>query len=282
VTPGWTAALDAAAGARVTLVIGAGDTGKSTLVGRLAGALAERGRTVAVVDADLGQSDVGPPTTIGLGRVRGPLARLADAELLGMEFLGVTSPATCLGPTAEATARQVRRALAAGFEHVLVDTSGLVEGALGRALKRVKLDRVTPDALLVLQRTDECEPILNTLAARARPRVVRLPASATARRSPAVRRDARERSLDAYLAGAVPVSLDLARVTARPAPAARGLTVREAAGALVGLDDREGRTLGLGWIRAIDLAGARLTVETRVDGSHVAAVTIGRERYRAA
>jgi polynucleotide 5'-hydroxyl-kinase GRC3/NOL9 len=279
VTEGWTAALHAAAAAPVTLVIGANDTGKSTLVGRLAGALAVRGHAVAVVDADLGQSDVGPPTTVGLGRVRGPLARLADAELLDLEFLGVTSPAACPAATADATARQVARARAAGFERVLVDTSGLVEGALGRALKRLKLERVAPDALLVLQRTAECEPILSALPPRVRPRVVRLPAAAPGRRTPAVRRHARRRSLDAHLAGAAPLTLDLADVTVRPAPGARGLTLPEAAGALVALADHEGRTLGLGWISAIDLDAAQLTVQTGVDGARVAAVMVGRERY---
>jgi polynucleotide 5'-hydroxyl-kinase GRC3/NOL9 len=282
VSEGWAAALHAAAAAPVTLVIGASDTGKSTLVGRLAGALAGRGHAVAVVDADLGQSDVGPPTTVGLGRVRAPLVRLADAELLDLEFLGVTSPATCPAATADATARQVARARAAGFGRVLVDTSGLVEGALGRALKRLKLERVAPDVLLVLQRAAECEPILTALRVGARPCVVRLPAAAPGRRTAAVRRHARQRSLEAHLAGAAPVTLDLAGVAVRLAPGTRGLTLSEAAGVLVALDDREGRTLGLGWISAIDLDAARLTVQTRVEGARVAAVVIGRERYRVA
>ena len=276
------AALDAAAAARVTLVIGANDTGKSSLVARLAGALAGRGAAVAVVDADLGQSDVGPPTTVGLGRVRGPLARLADAELIGLEFLGVTSPATCLRETADAAARLVGRALAGRAAHVLVDTSGLVEGRFGQALKRLKIERVAPDVLLVLQAGDECEPILRALPASGGPAVVRLPAAPTMRRTATVRRRAREQALEAHLAGAVPVTLDLARVPARPALPRRGLTVIDAAGALVGLDDADGRTLGLGWISAIDTAKGRVTVETRVDGATIAGIVIGRERYRAA
>jgi polynucleotide 5'-hydroxyl-kinase GRC3/NOL9 len=131
------AALDVAAAARVTLVLGATDTGKTTLVTRLAGALAAAGRSVGVVDADLGQSDVGPPTTVGLGRVRQPIAHLADAELIALEFLGATSPARCMRETAEATARLVRRALDLGCDRVLVDTSGLVAGPFGVALKRL-------------------------------------------------------------------------------------------------------------------------------------------------
>jgi polynucleotide 5'-hydroxyl-kinase GRC3/NOL9 len=280
VSDAWAAAVDAAAAAPVTLVIGPTDTGKSTLVARLAGALAGHGRAVSVVDADLGQSDVGPPTTVGLGRVHGPLQRLADAELVGLEFLGVISPATCPRETADATARLVRRALAAGSAHVLVDTSGLVEGRLGLALKRLKIERVAPDVLLVLQRAGECEPILTALAGAPRPSVVRLPAAPTTRRSAAARRGARTRSLQAHLTGAVPVTLDLARVAARPAPAGREPAVIGAIGTLVGLQARDGRTLGLGWISAFDVTAARLTVETGVDAGRIAALAIGRERYR--
>jgi polynucleotide 5'-kinase involved in rRNA processing len=194
----------------------------------------------------------------------------------------VTSPAVCLRETAEATARLVRRALAAGASHVLVDTSGLVEGRFGVALKRLKIERVAPDVLLVLQAREECEPILRALPAAAAPAVVRLPAAVTAPRSAVARRRAREEALAAHLAGARPVTLDLARVPARLALPRRGLSVLDAAGALVGLDDREGRTLGLGWISAIDTATAQVTVQTRVDASRIAALAIGRERYRAA
>src|SRR5262249_19550722 len=159
--------------------------------------------------------------------------------------------------TAEATARLVRLGLASGCDRVLVDTSGLVEGPFGLALKRQKIDRVAPDVLLALQRADECEPILRLHANRARPAIVRPPAAATTRRSAAARRRARHRALQAHLAGAVPVTLDLTRVQARVAPATRGLTVVEVEGALVGLDDAGGRTLGLGWVTGLDLAKAR-------------------------
>ena len=79
------AVIDAAAGAAVVVVIGESDTGKTTLVTALANAAFARGFGVGIVDADLGQSEIGPPTTIGLGRVRGPLARMGDAEQIALE-----------------------------------------------------------------------------------------------------------------------------------------------------------------------------------------------------
>src|SRR5438093_12336399 len=209
-------ALEAAAEARVTLILGTSDTGKTSLAARLAGALAARGERVAVVDADVGQSEIGPPTTVGLGHVAGAVARLGDAEVIALEFVGDTSPVRYIRETADATGRLVRRALDAGFERVLVDTGGLVEGPLGLALKRAKVRAADPDLVLVLQRSDESEPIARALERDVRPRVVRLaPSPAVVRRSAARRREHRERALRDYLAHAATRTPPTARAPVR-------------------------------------------------------------------
>src|SRR5438874_7044368 len=214
------AALEAAAQARVTLILGTSDTGKTFLTARLAAALAARGERVAVVDADVGQSEIGPPTTVGLGGVSRALARLADAEVLAVEFVGDTSPVRYIRETAEATGRLVRRALSAGFERVLVDTGGLVEGPLGLALKRAKIRAVDPDLVLVLQRRDESEPIARALeSGGARPRVVRLaPSSAVVRRTATRRRRPPERDPRGYLPRAPATELRTPRLPPRGRP----------------------------------------------------------------
>ena len=216
VDPTWEAAATRAADARVMLVIGETDAGKTSFTTFLARALLERGVSVGVVDADLGQSDIGPPTTVGLGRVRLPVERLEDAEVVGLYFVGSTSPQGHLLPTVAGTRAMVQRALGLGFDRVIVDTSGLVQGEPGRLLKQHKIDLVEPDLVLALQRSGECEHILRPYAAGARPAVLRLaPAGVGRRRSQEERRQHRERSLQAYLAGARPVSLDLSRVILR-------------------------------------------------------------------
>ena len=144
-----------------------------------------------------------------------------------LEFLGVTSPATCLRETAEATARLVARALAEGCERVLVDTSGLVQGDLGRALKRVKIDRVRPDVVIALERAAECEPILRAYAGGS-PALVRLPAAPTTPRSALARRRQRVQALETHLAGDF---AGVAAVTAG-ASAADGFSAGRGAGLL--------------------------------------------------
>ena len=212
----WAPALAAARQARVVLALGESDIGKTTLVTALANAFLEEGGSVAIVDADLGQSNIGPPTTVGLGRPRAPLDRAADAEVAGLYFVGAISPREHLAETVLGTHRMTDRALALGVDRVIVDTSGLVQGELGRALKQAKVDLVAPDLVLCLQRDGECEPILLPYTAGRQPTIVRLgPVPDIRRRSVEERRQHRERAMAAYLAGARPVTLDLGRVVLR-------------------------------------------------------------------
>jgi polynucleotide 5'-hydroxyl-kinase GRC3/NOL9 len=215
----WAAAVDGAREARIVLVLGETDTGKTSLVTYLAGALLDSGRSVAVVDADLGQSEIGPPTTVGVGRLRGRVERLADAEVEGLFFVGTTSPPGRLVETVLGTRRMRDRALQLGVDCVLVDTSGLVVGEFGRRLKQAKIDLVSPDLVLCLQRDGECEPILRAYAGARRPSIMRMAAPSVARRrSPDERRQHRERAFQTHFAGARPVTLDLGRVVLREPP----------------------------------------------------------------
>ncbi len=335
----WEAAVRRAAEVRVTLIIGETDTGKTSFTTYLANGLVARGSPVGVVDADLGQSDIGPPTTVGLGLIRQPVEHLGEAEVGGLYFVGSTSPQGHLLPTVIGTKRMVEKALALGFDRVLVDTSGLVQGELGRTLKQHKIDLVDPDLLCCLQHGDECEPILKPYAPGRRPEILRLaPRPAGRKRSQEERRQHRDRTLQAYFHGARALYLDLGRVVLRrPAlfagqPLAgrqleelsgllndmvlwaerRGaelvlvtpdpikeFQVHQVAkrfdeavvinyslddfqGALAGLDNADGETLGLGIVRSFDFAKQLLVIETAVSEASIVAVAIGRQKFRPA
>lgn len=214
--PTWEAALRRAAEVRVILIIGETDTGKTSFTTYLANNLLSHGFRVGVVDADLGQSDIGPPTTVGLGLISQPVERLGEAEVVGLYFVGSTSPQGHLLPTVIGTKQMVEKAQVLGFDRVLVDTSGLVQGELGRTLKQHKIDLIDPDLLCCLQRGDECEHVLKPYAPGRRPEILRLaPGPAGRKRSQEERRQHRERTLQAYFHGARTLHLDLARVVLR-------------------------------------------------------------------
>ena len=271
----WRAALDAALDARVTVVIGPSDAGKTTLVAALAGELASGGARVGVVDADLGQSEIGPPTTVGLGRVTGPIERLSEAALVALHFVGVSSPGQDIRGAVEGARRMTDRARAGGFERIVVDTTGLVTGRLGLALKRQKIDAIDPDLVLVLERDRDCEAIVRRYDGAARPRIVRLPAGGRPRsRNQEARRRYRAAALERYLADARDVSLDLkGRAVQRPADVPLWAWV----GALCGLDDARGDTLALGVVEHV-LTGVVRVLAPLPPADEVTGLRIGRER----
>jgi len=281
--PGWERALERAARSRLTLLLGDSDAGKTALATFLANGLSARGFRVGVVDADLGQSEIGPPTTIGLGRVTRVLDRLRDADPAGLFFVGSTSPQGHLRSTVAGVRRMADRAAALGLERVLVDTSGLIEGELGRTLKRRKIEILDPDLLIGLQREEECEPLLRLFAARRRPAMLRLPVGDRARkRSADERRRHREAALDAYVRHAAPLRLALPGLSLRRmgdghlAAPVLPLDGEDLEGRLVGLDDPDGDTLGLGVIRAVDPRGDALVLDTPVREAQIAGLRLGR------
>lgn len=139
----------------VVMVVGAVDTGKTSFCAYLARALFERGIKVAVVDADLGQSDIGLPTTIGMGFVSHPIEKLSEVKCQAAYFVGSVSPVGFLLPTVTGTKLMVERALALGAEAVVMDTDGLVHGGAGFALKQHTFELVRPTHVVLLQRVNE-------------------------------------------------------------------------------------------------------------------------------
>ncbi|HYB43186.1 MAG TPA: Clp1/GlmU family protein, partial [Candidatus Methylomirabilis sp.] len=250
------------------------------------GALAARGALVGVVDADLGQSEIGPPTAVGLGRVVHPLGALEEAELIGLSFVGAISPAGHVEATVAGTGRMSERAFAAGLDRVIVDTSGLIDGELGRCLKRRKIERLDPDLVIALERGRECAALLGQLPGPERPEVLRLPvAEGARRRSIRERRRHREAAFDTYFEGAEPRRLALSDLAFRAGGDRRAGAVdardcRE--GMLVGLEDFRGDTLGLGVVRAVDVPARTLLLDTPVRDAPVAGVRLGSHSFHPA
>lgn len=274
--PGRALVLERAAAARLILILGDTDTGKTSLTAALAGDLAARGLPVGVIDADLGQSQIGPPAALGLGRVTARVAALADAEVVALAWVGRTSPAGLEEALWAGAGRLADRAAALDLRPVLVDTGGLVLGPLGRRLAVGTVRRLSPDLVVCLQRDRECEPILDEVAAGSGPEVLRLPvAPAVRRRTSHERRAYRERAFEAYFAGARLRALALGCV--ERSDGGDAVDGAAAPGALVGLLGRDGETLGLGRIVEVDPACERIAIETPV-AEGVARVLVGGER----
>jgi polynucleotide 5'-hydroxyl-kinase GRC3/NOL9 len=174
----WFALLDVLKEEKGTaILLGATDTGKSTLAKFLILNLCQRGLKVALVDADIGQSSLGPPTTIGLAVFKSDpdwKVVLSPPEIF---FVGSTTPEGHFPIHLQGVKKMVDKAISLQPELILVDTTGFVLGEAGKELKRRKIDLISPQFLLALQKSDEIEPILELYKGKSLCKIHRLPLS---------------------------------------------------------------------------------------------------------
>jgi polynucleotide 5'-hydroxyl-kinase GRC3/NOL9 len=204
ILPGWVRAADAAlARPGVVVVLGASDSGKTSLSRILAGIWTGGGRTVGLVDGDIGQSSIGPPATVGMAMFSAgrPIPGFPVSPTI--YFVGSSSPPGFFLPLILGTQALAQAAIAHGAEIVLVDTTGLIQGAVAASLKWHKLQALRPRHVLALQRAEELEPILRLVEGREDLEIHRLAVSSKAvRRSPAARRAFREERFRQYFRSA--------------------------------------------------------------------------------
>ncbi len=187
----------------MAVVLGASDSGKTTLCRILAEHWRAAGRTIGLVDGDIGQSSIGPPATVGLAIISPDLPLTPYPSPLSMRFVGSTSPPGHFLPHILETQALVHAAIAQGAEIVLVDTTGLISGAVAASLKWHKLLAIRPQHVLALQRQGELEPILRLLEGQRNLGIHRLPVSGKAtRRSHVARRAYREERFRKYFSSA--------------------------------------------------------------------------------
>jgi polynucleotide 5'-hydroxyl-kinase GRC3/NOL9 len=243
-------------------VIGASDTGKSTLARYLFQEMCRGGVCAAYLDADVGQSTLGLPTTLNLA-----LAAEPDDDGFpprgrrASYFVGSTTPRGHMLPTVIGAYRLRQRALALGAEAVVVDTTGLVDRAQGgKALKQWKIELLAPSVVIGLQRRRELEPILWPLRRDGRVRSVELRVSPhVVERSREARIVRRRERLARYFKEAQPRLVNLRQM---PVYDLERLTV----GALLAFQDAEGFALGLGAVEETGrLDGSTITVRTPLE-----------------
>lgn len=202
------------AGSRV-LLLGGTDTGKTTFAREAINFLAgERSLRTALLDADIGQSEIGPPATVGVAVARPgdaslPLASLHSLPLLDAAFVGATAPPGHLLALLAGLVRMARAAeiTLAGDGRLLIDTPGFIAGPAARALIHAIVRTLEPALILAFARAEELSPILGLFEHVAPPPVVALirPAAEVGRKSAAVRAARRAARLSHFLNGAAPL-----------------------------------------------------------------------------
>lgn len=240
----------------IAILLGATDTGKSTLAKFLINQLCQRGLMVALVDADIGQSFLGPPTTIGFSIFKSH----PDWELIltppELFFVGSITPEGRFSIHLKGVKRMVDKAASHEVDLILVDTTGFVLGEAGKELKRRKIDLISSRSLLALQESDEMEPILDLYKENPLYKIYRLPLSEQVRpRSMEERQTYRTNKFREYFKHSSIQELAIEEVqiggevldpNGESIPLDWALKIN---GLLMALKDRDDETLALGVIR---------------------------------
>jgi polynucleotide 5'-kinase involved in rRNA processing len=228
----------------VIMLIGGADTGKTTLGKFLAADALAVGMTAAYVDADIAAATVGPPTCVGLRWITQPedLETLEDADEL--RFVGSTEPHGVVLPHVVAAVGLVDLARTRA-DLVIVDTTSVASGVVGQTLKYHLVELTDPSLVIAMQRGREMEPTIGMLQRFLGVRVARsLPHEGLLPLGPI---EQRSRRIDAFRK-ALPAPLPYWRVQSGVfAPTLpEEFDLERLAGMLVGVQDGEGRCLGLG------------------------------------
>lgn len=230
--------------ARLAMLMGGTDTGKTTLALQAARLAVKAGRTVALVDADVANSTVGPPACVGLKEIHSEadLETVSEPDLL--HFVGTTMPARLVLQQVVATVAMVDQARNLA-DLVILDTTAVVSGVAGETLKYHKAELCRPDKVVALQRGGEMEPVVGMLRRFLGMDITVAPAGSNiVPRSPddqaSLRTEAFQRAL----------TLPLDRWKVRPTVFAptlpMGLNLDRLNQVLVGVQDAAGNCVGLG------------------------------------
>ena len=245
----------------VTLfMLGGVDVGKTYTVTSIANGFYEQGLKVAVVDADVGQSDIGPPCCIGMGILEKGIRKLSEVPLHSLYFIGNTSPNGCMRECVKGAVAAVKKAEKLNTDVIIVDSTGWIEGEDAKRFKLLEVKELNPSFVIAIEKEDELEHILSHLNKILK--VVKLRMSREARsRTREKRKSLREEAYNKYFRAARDRDFEFSILEWIPAK-----------GTILGLFDSKSKSendekeiVGLGILGQLDYKRGKAVVFTPVD-----------------
>lgn len=147
----------------VAMVIGAPDSGKTSFCTYLINRLLTGKPKIAILDGDLGQSDIGPPCTVSYTLVSKPIADLFNLEPENAFFVGVTSPNKALEKTVQGLTLLRDEILQKSPDFIIVNTDGWIEGEDAVKYKTQLAERLFPDIIFAIKQDERLTPLLDKI-----------------------------------------------------------------------------------------------------------------------
>ena len=258
IPPSWRDAAETLRHSRGFIVIlGDVDSGKSTLCTYLANTCIDHRVRTSIIDGDVGQAEIGPPTTTSSSSVSKHIFSLQERRPERSYFIGDINPSLVLDKLVQSIAR-LKDELSTRSEITILNTDGWVrDEAVGHKLQL--LNSLRPDLVLGLSLDNELDPILELQQYP----TLRLKASSHARtRTREERKKAREEGYRRFLQNPKHLDLRLNTIKLRTFNAPKQQRIDQASthkGNLAGLLDEEGILLSIGRIVRIGNGTVRIT-----------------------
>lgn len=215
------------------MAIGGVSSGKSTFVKFLAFSFLELNKKIAIIDADIGQSWIGPPTTISALILPKKEERINPMRPDFMEFVGVLSPSLDIEGYLISFKKIVEIVKGENPFAIIVDTTGLIAGKEGLNLKLKKAEFLSPTIITAFKKDGEIEHIIKALTEKKFNIYVLSSPKETIERSMNKRREYREEVFRKYFEGAKILKV-------------KSPEENFESSTLLGIINREGVTLALG------------------------------------
>jgi len=247
----------------VAVILGEVDSGKSTLCTFLANECFHDGTPISIVDGDVGQADIGPPTTISMSILRHHVFSLKEVKPDTSLFMGDTSP-TLIPDKLTRGLVGLRDLAKSQSEVTLINTDGWVRSEEAVAHKVQLLREIHPNLVLVVGGNGEIDSIVEQQISTTL-RLARSKHAATRTREE--RKRYRESGYKRFLENAKRLDLPLGKVRLRRFNSYSQMKIREEEnlkGLLSGLLNEDEQLMAIA--RVENLHNGIVSVKTTLDG----------------
>ncbi|KON28072.1 hypothetical protein AC481_02820 [miscellaneous Crenarchaeota group archaeon SMTZ-80] len=244
-------------GRKKILILGGIDTGKSTFCVLLANSILKFGIQSAIIDADIGQSDLGPPTTLGLGLIRNYIEDLSHTEIISLIFVGQITPSHDFEKVILGIKRLLERAnIFNSSLFTIINTDGWIKDIEAKIYKKKLIEEISPELIVCIGKKNDFVGLYNK-----NKNFVQLDSSRyVKKRSKGERKKLREYGYRKYLNNATLKQFNLNRIGLK-----KQVEIFVDRNKIVGLVDREDFLVGIGILKEFNKEKGVIKIFTPVE-----------------
>ena len=245
------------------MALGASDAGKSSFLTYLLNRLFQEKPNciIAVLDGDLGQSDIGPSATVGYAIATKQVTELSNFKLENGFFIGETSPVNVMAKAVEGLKAMLTEIKEKMPDFILINTDGFVTGDIALKYKLTLVKELLPNVVIGVESKGEVDEIMLYLGGGGVMTVES--AGAVYQRSQEKRKAIRERTYNRYLRHSKLQCIPVSQLVIEPRNGVPK-TQDPNRGILVGLYGYGSKFYGIGVLRAINTERNTLKIETAI------------------